>query len=405
MTMADATHIEWTDATWNPITGCSVVSPGCTHCYAMQLAGTRLQHHPSRKGLTVDSKAGPVWNGQVRFNAEWLDQPLRWKRPRKIFVCAHGDLFHESVPDAWIDQVFAVMALCPQHVFQVLTKRPERMRAYLSRPAGGGKPDVLNHLAFHATAQVMNVWFPAWKSEGISGAHRLRAIEAFAKWPLPNVWLGVSAEDQTRADERIPILLDTPAAIRWVSLEPLLGPVDLYSTKGGTLWMGGQRGCGGLHNGNGTPECPRHLHHHHDEKCKPGLDWVVLGGESGPGARPMHPDWARQVRDDCAAAGVPFLFKQWGAWSPCDAWLPGRHKMLAIQPDGRMVPDDVAPQDVGGQRFVWLTKKAAGRRLDGQLHDGYPPTHSSPLGGGGPSPQAMVEGVIHPASNGAPDHG
>jgi Bacteriophage protein gp37 len=116
--MADGTKIEWTDATWNPVTGCSVVSPGCTNCYAMRLAGTRLKHHPSRAGLTIDTKAGPVWNGKVRFNEQWPSEPLRWKRPRRIFVCAHGDLFAEGVPDEWMDQVFAVMALAPQHVFR-----------------------------------------------------------------------------------------------------------------------------------------------------------------------------------------------------------------------------------------------------------------------------------------------
>ncbi len=131
--MADRTKIEWTDATWNPITGCSVVSPGCTNCYAMKLAGGRLRGHPSRKGLTIPSKAGPVWTGEVRLNEEWLDQPLRWRKPRSIFVCAHGDLFNENVPDEWIDQVYGVMALCPQHTFQVLTKRPERMREYIDR--------------------------------------------------------------------------------------------------------------------------------------------------------------------------------------------------------------------------------------------------------------------------------
>ena len=129
--MADNTHIEWTDATWNIVTGCSLVSPGCTNCYAMKLAGTRLRDHWSRADLTIDSKAGPVWNGQVRFNAQWLDQPLRWAKPRKIFVAAHGDLFHDGVTDDQLDQIFAVMALCPQHVFQILTKRPERMRDYL----------------------------------------------------------------------------------------------------------------------------------------------------------------------------------------------------------------------------------------------------------------------------------
>ncbi|TPI10283.1 DUF5131 family protein [Mesorhizobium sp. B4-1-1] len=129
--MSDGTSIEWTDATWNPITGCQIKSPGCKRCYAMKLAGTRMKHHWSRQGLTVDTKAGPVWNGAVRFNQPWLTQPLQWTKPRMIFVCAHSDLFYEEVPDEWIDQIFAVMAASPRHIFQVLTKRPERMRDYV----------------------------------------------------------------------------------------------------------------------------------------------------------------------------------------------------------------------------------------------------------------------------------
>ena len=202
--MADNSKIEWTEATWNPITGCSVVSSGCRHCYAMKLAGTRLQHHPSRAGLTVDTSAGPVWNGQVRFNEQWIQQPLQWRRPRKIFVCAHGDLFHENVPDEWIDRVFAVMALAPHHTFQVLTKRAARMQTYLQ---ARGLPSRLDQQA-----------------RSICGD---RGLPKAPGYPLPNVWLGVSVEDQYAADERIPLLLQTPAAVRWISAEPLLGPVDL----------------------------------------------------------------------------------------------------------------------------------------------------------------------------------
>lgn len=134
--MADGTHISWAEATWNIVTGCQVLSPGCKRCYAMKLAGTRLKHHPSRQGLTIETKSGAVWNGLVRFNEQWLDQPLRWAKPRMIFVCAHADLFYEAVPDQWIDRVFAVMALAPQHVFMVLTKRTARMRDYLGTRAG-----------------------------------------------------------------------------------------------------------------------------------------------------------------------------------------------------------------------------------------------------------------------------
>lgn len=333
--MADGTHIEWTEATWNPITGCSLASPGCTNCYAMQLAGTRLAHIPSRAGLTHPSKAGPVWTGEVRFNEEFLTQPLRWKRPRMIFVCAHGDLFHESVPDEWIDRIFAVMALCPQHTFQVLTKRLARMREYLTTP--GRHTAILS-----AAADVGNRTIVFGKPPA-----------PIWPWPLPNVWLGVSVEDQQRADERIPDLLATPAAVRWISAEPLLGPVDLEI-------IFACRGCPGCSQWGRNP-----LSRIGD--CWAGkLDWVVVGGESGAKARPMHPDWARSLRDQCAAAGnVPFFFKQWGEFAPAAAidagvkhrgfveWLPG--------------------SPVGQPDIVYrVGKKRAGHLLDGVEHNGMP---------------------------------
>jgi protein gp37 len=284
--MADKTHIEWTNATWNPITGCSIVSPGCTNCYAMRMAGTWLRHHPSRAGLTTMSKAGPVWNGQVRLNDEWLAQPLRWRRPRLIFVCAHGDLFHEDVPDEWIDRVFAVMARAPQHTFQVLTKRPARMREYLMSFRGDGQGFLTRNGKDGLTSQ------------SHMPPHR---------FPLPNVWLGTSVEDQPRADKRIPDLLATPAAARFISYEPALGPVDfrrIDDCSSGTSWV--PRWCNAL---DGTvvvehPAFPDPL------TDRPRIDWVICGGESGPGARPMHPAWARSVRDQCEAAGVAFFMKQ-----------------------------------------------------------------------------------------------
>lgn len=349
--MADGSKIEWTDATWNPITGCSVISPGCKHCYAMRLAGTRMQHHPSRAGLTEMSKAGPVWNGQVRLNQQWLAQPLGWKRPREIFVCAHADLFHDAVPNEWIDHIFGIMALASHHRFQVLTKRAARMRAYFADPAWRGR--VLRQMK---VAQPSDLWNGnAYQAE--------RELES--KGFLPNVWLGVSVEDQQRAEERIPDLLATPAAVRWLSCEPMLGPIDLHSSLGGTRWIGGQRGCAGasersgaMHHGTGAPDCPRHLHHHHDDRCKPGLDWVVVGGESGPGARPMHPEWARSLRDQCAKADVQFHFKQWGEWAPYDRG----------QIDSRTLASPGAT-DRPLQRFG---KRLAGRLLDGVAHDGMP---------------------------------
>ena len=250
--MAAKSRIEWTDATWNIITGCSRVSPGCVNCYAERLAATRLKNHPSREGLTDENGR---WNGEVRFNGKWLNQPLDWKQPRRIFVCAHGDLFHEAVPNAWLDAVFAVMGQARQHVFQVLTKRPERAREYL---------------------------------EGLSLHH---------SYPWPHVWIGTSVEDQPTADKRIASLLYTPAAIRWLSVEPLLAPIVL-----GMLRWDGITNYDALRGKHGlllTDNCP-------------ALDWVVVGGESGPGARPMEADWVRSLRDQCVGAGVPFFFKQWG---------------------------------------------------------------------------------------------
>lgn len=322
--MADHTEIEWTDATWNPITGCSIVSPGCTHCYAMVLAGTRLKNHESRSGLTKQVNGNHVWTGEVRFNAQWLDQPLRWTKPRKIFVCAHGDLFAEGVPDEWIDQVFAVMALAPQHTFQVLTKRPKRMQEYvraLFLRSGT--------VACHA----------AWSSRGAQDPDGIYAqVSKAVRTHLPNVWLGVSVEDQRRADERRDMLacLAAEGWTTWVSYEPALGPIDWRSWE--------------------------------------FLEWLVSGGESGPDARPSHPDWHRAARDFCAAYGIPYLFKQWGEYAPRRAAEPGdqvdARKALIVRPDGGITsgllpyPDAWIMDKVG--------KRRAGRLLDGVEHNAFP---------------------------------
>lgn len=315
--MADKSHIEWTDATWNIITGCSVISPGCTNCYAMKLAGTRLKHDASRAGLTIDSKSGPVWNGQVRFNERWLTQPLKWTRPRNIFVCAHGDLFHEAVPDEWIDRVFAVMALAPQHTFQVLTKRALRMANYLH-----------------------NAYTPARiASDGLAevtlGYSTRNPLIFNGQWPLPNVLLGVSVEDQQRADERRDHLgpLARQGWRTFVSYEPALGPVD---------WTGWEF-----------------------------LKWMISGGESQKGARPSHPDWHRAARDFCAEHGIPYLFKQWGDWWPRDQW---EHNPDLILPDDEYVASGTAPgvARFGAEIMHRVGKSRAGRRLDGVEHNGMP---------------------------------
>jgi protein gp37 len=366
--MADGTKIEWTDATWNPITGCSVHGPGCANCYAMKLAGTRLQHHPSREGLTVPTKAGPVWNGQVRFNEDWLTEPLRWKRPRRIFVVAHGDLFHEAVPDAWIDQIFAVMALCPQHQFQVLTKRADRMREYMleSDSALFGRLGLIQDAAYRLMAPIDGRWN---EERGVTARTAVRSALG-ERGGFSNIWLGVTIVNQVEADRDVPKLLATPAAKRFLSMEPLLGSVNLWQAGAIVHHFGG--------NVLGSDDIV-------DDWDESKLDWVIVGGESGPGARPMHPDWARSLRDQCAAAGVPFLFKQWGEWGVDDgppSFGPDRifngETSCAVLVDGnwRHFENGYRPPVelcTGHGEWVYrLGKKRAGRLLDGVQHDGFP---------------------------------
>ncbi|KOX55116.1 hypothetical protein ADL19_13530 [Streptomyces purpurogeneiscleroticus] len=334
--------IEWTEQTWNPIVGCSVVSPGCTNCYAMRMAARLERMGQDRyRGLTRPSKAGAVWTGEMRFVDEALTLPLRRRKPTTWFVNSMSDLFHESVPDEWIDCVFAVMALTPTHTFQVLTKRAARMRAYLSDLDTPGR--IRGWIESHEAHSGPVAHFPHLGPEG--------------RWPLPNVWLGVSAEDQRRADERVPDLLFTPAAVRFVSAEPLLGPIDFDRIRIGNdalhVWNAlGQRigdiGAAGVR-----------------------LDWVIVGGESGPGARPMHPDWARQIRDACAAADVAFHFKQHGAWVSTEGWYADHPVSLPIRTwTGTEWTDDGRYAD--REWVALIGKKAAGRLLDGVEHNGFP---------------------------------
>ncbi len=370
--MADGTKIEWADATVNYVNGCSLASPGCTNCYAMRLAGTRLKHHPTRAGLTQDTKAGPVWTGEVRENPAALEQVLRWKKPRAIFWNAHGDLFHENVPDEWIDKQFAVMALTPQHRHMVLTKRSARMRAYLSQ-------NPLWNVHLSAAGDIGGEKW-GWIADRAPRGSAITQYNLYLQvpWPLTNVWLGVSVEDQRRADERIPDLLETPAAIRFISAEPLLGPVDLTMLHhDGITNIDALRGMHGVAQPM-QAECDK-------------IQWVIVGGESGPGARPMHPDWARSLRDQCGAAGVPFHFKQWGEWGP-DV-RADRHQKTSDGYDRDRVMEGVARCAVwnGGDRWThyqsgygptvdeghgeWvyrLGKRLNGRLLDGIQHDGAP---------------------------------
>ncbi|MGR3495391.1 DUF5131 family protein [Citreimonas sp.] len=371
--MAETSKIEWTDATWNPITGCTLVSDGCRYCYAAGLAATRLKNHPSRAGLARVNAAGEAkFTGEVRFNAQWLDQPLRWRRPRRIFVCAHGDLFHESVPDEWIDRVFAVMALAPHHTFQVLTKRPERMRAYLAASRERIMDEVCDR-AVNDDLPVLLVMPGMEPPEHLEG----RRVELH-RWPLRHVWLGTSVEDQAAADLRIPHLLATPAAVRFVSAEPLLGPVDLTAVAMNTP-------------DEADDPCRENVLRPHEGW--PALDWVIVGGESGRNARAMHPDWARSLRDQCQAASVAFHFKQWGEWLPySQCALPEQReavsrttiesnrtgngaqtyfgRAIAKHPDGYAVT--TTTPGIRPEQINRVGKKVAGRTLDGVVHDGFP---------------------------------
>ncbi|HWW46578.1 MAG TPA: phage Gp37/Gp68 family protein [Xanthobacteraceae bacterium] len=381
--MSGPSKIEWTERTWNPIVGCSIVSPGCTNCYAMRMAA-RIEainaatphvwkgSTPHYAGLTKKVKGHPVWTGKVaRADDDTLHAPLRRKKPTVYFVNSMSDLFHESIPDEWIDQVFAVMALAPQHTFQVLTKRAERMRAWFEerwQPAPSQTlPDGFEIPAERRgetrRSQVERACEPLLEALGLVDTERdeLWTDDGKCKamqwqWPLPNVWLGVSAEDQRHADERIPHLLATPAAVRFVSAEPLLEPITLKRLKVGSGWQDALSGW-------------RHCEDYPGRENL--LDWVIVGGESGPGARPMHPNWPRWIRDQCAAAGVPFFFKQWGSFAPV-GWVHADSSGTLVRPDGRICRDrsDLATSNNFEMRLVG--KKAAGRLLDGVEHNGMP---------------------------------
>lgn len=240
--VSDRSRISWTMMTWNPVTGCDRVSEGCDHCYALALARRlKAMGNPRYQRDGDLLRSGPGFGLTVHWDK--LEEPLRWRKPRLVFVNSMSDLFHPLVPLEAICQILLVIEKAREHTFQVLTKRPGRMASVLARI----RPE-----------------------------------------PLPNLWLGTSVENQRWAEVRIPALLRTPAAVRFLSCEPLLGPVDLRP------WLG-------------------------------GVDWVIVGGESGPGFRPMDPDWARTIRDQCVAAGVPFFYKQGSGLRPeMDRTLDGK---------------------------------------------------------------------------------
>lgn len=290
------TKIEWTDETWPVVTGCTHAgTPGCDHCYGARMAATRLRDHPRYKGLATFHNGKAKWTGKVNLNYDVLEQPLRWRRPRMIFVASMGDLFHEDVSDDFIIDVFVRMGEAPQHIFQVLTKRPDRMCDFILKSTWGTSP-------------------------------------------LHNLWLGTSIENQAAADERREYLEQCPAAVKFVSYEPALGLVD---------WTGWEF-----------------------------VSQIISGGESGPGARPSHPDWHRATRDFCQENGIAYFMKQWGGWVPNEHGCGGdyhfnsKHVCLNLAGerfDGWM--------EAHGERIAIIaktSKKRAGRLLDGRIWQQFP---------------------------------
>jgi len=316
--MADKSLIEWCDATINPAYGCTKCGAACDHCYAERLAA-RFSANPDVEHLvagTVD--ASGHWTGKVNLWPERMEQALHWRKPRRIFVGSMTDLFHPAVPFEFLDRIFAVMAMAsPQHTFMLLTKRPERMAEYLGYEYRRER---------------------IYKASGESDAFCL-------DWSLPNVWLGTTIWDQDSADRAVPILLSTPAAKRFVSVEPMLGPVVIPA------------------------------------ELLARLAWVICGGETGPKARPMHPDWPRKLRDDCVAAGVPFFFKQWGEWAPhlpelgYDNPATGGRAWGCINRDGEWMPG-TTPFNGDRGDYEWpmvrVGQRRAGRKLDGRTWEEVP---------------------------------
>lgn len=399
--MGDKTAIEWADATWNPVVGCSKVSPGCDHCYAIRTS-YRMEAMGQDKyaGLTVKADGALDWTGEVRLAPEALDQPLRWTKPRKIFVNSQSDLFHPGLSDEVIAQVFAVMALAPQHTFQVLTKRPQRMAEWFAYDFLGENQQVIVQEAVTALTRKLGwprpvIFDGRMVNPEASTSHGRLADDpnydrrAPLTWPLPNVWLGTSIESDRyafRADH----LRRTPAVVRFISAEPLLGPLPSLDLT--------------------------------------GIDWVIVGGESGPGARPMHPSWVREIRDKCIDVdtepfqpdepfdsdsilvaedgvdvrvhlgetkrglrlnitqikGAPsFLFKQWGAWCPPEPecgqsvfdYVTNDDRVRLLEYGGtlRGTPWPGWKRDQPDGHVVRrYGKKAAGRVLDGLTWTEFP---------------------------------
>jgi len=325
--------IEWTDKTWNPVIGCSKISEGCENCYAEKMAFRltnmlkNTKNHISNEINTSCIAYSSIiengkWNGKTALRKDKLQEPSKWKKPCKIFVCDMGDLFHESVPFQWIDKIFTVCACNPHHIFQLLTKRPERALKYF------------------------NWKEPDWANEGMREDDGVKIPFKDWKWPLDNVWIGVTVENQEQSEIRIPLLSKIPVRIKYISCEPLLGPIDLSEI----IYEG--------------------------QKIYPlkFINWVIAGGESGPGSRPMHPDWVRSLQDQCEATNIPFFFKQWGEYRPFEKmskpnfYIDSATNKINFIVDGKWLDYPL----ITNCMFLKIGKKKAGRLLDGIIYNEFP---------------------------------
>jgi protein gp37 len=392
--MSDKTKIEWTDASWNPIRGCSRVSEGCRNCYAEVVASRFSGLDKDRKKMPYFDLAQRVakpdgttearWTGKVVYAGDnVLMQPLKWKKPRRIFVNSMSDLFHDGVTDEVRDKVFAVMNFCWQHTFQLLTKRPENMLKYINNP------DLGMRVAVRSSQMSVDI-------DNGKTLKKLRELEENngRSWPMQNLHLGVSVENQATANERIPLLLQTRAAVRFVSAEPLLGAIEFtdIDTNGEACmnalepftWQY-------IFDNHWKNTAEKHsIYSDMDQMVNfldlpsppdmnalvnPTLDWIIVGGESGKNARPMHPDWVRSIRDQCEQANVPFFFKQWGEHFPRNQW---KYSPDLILPNDEYVASFTAPcvSRFGSTIMHRVGKKLAGRLLDGVEHNAMPEVKS-----------------------------
>lgn len=329
--------IGWCEKTWVPYTGCDKCSPGCENCYALNMSW-RHSHNPKTKAAyegTVKKTAGGKinWTGSIQENLSQADKPLRTKKPTMFFVNSMSDMFHEALSFDQIDQLFEIMSRCPQHVFQVLTKRAKHMYEYYD-----------------------------WK-ENRNGFN-------FSEWPLKNVWLGVSVENQKYAEERIPNLLMCAAAVRFLSCEPLLGTLNLNSVADGLCVLDCLQGVRSrIYDGPGKVSVPH-----------PKIHQVIIGGESGPGARPMHPDWPMDIIKQCEAAGTAIYFKQWGAYKE-DQDIKEKDNICVLN-NGDIVEFGISEESYTMEEW-WALKPArmakvgkhkAGNTIDGKQYLQFPKT-------------------------------